>query len=49
MMKKIDSPHGRNMYSKRMGIVESVFANIKEHKGLSKLRVRKILNYTCIR
>lgn len=28
MIEKIDSPHGRMMYSRRMGIVEPVFANI---------------------
>ena len=28
------------MYSKRMGIVESVFANIKTHKGLDRFTLR---------
>jgi transposase len=46
MMAKIDSAHGRDMYSRRMGIVEPVFANIKMHKGLSRftLRTKKKVN-----
>jgi hypothetical protein len=28
MINKIDSPHGREVYLKRMGIVEPVFADI---------------------
>jgi hypothetical protein len=34
MIDKIDSPHGREIYLKRMGIVEPVFANIRTHKRL---------------
>ncbi|MBN1214311.1 MAG: transposase, partial [Candidatus Lokiarchaeota archaeon] len=46
MMEKIDSPHGRETYSRRMGIVEPVFANIKVHKGLFRftLRTKKKVN-----
>jgi transposase len=46
MMTKIDSSHGRDMYSRRMGIVEPVFANIKIHKGLYRftLRTKKKVN-----
>jgi len=46
MKEKIDSPHGREIYSRRMGIVEPVFANIKVHKGLSRftLRTKKKVN-----
>ena len=40
MMNKIDTPHGRDMYSKRMGIVEPVFANIKTHKGMNGFTMR---------
>jgi hypothetical protein len=46
MIKKIDTPEGRNIYSKRMGIVEPVFANIRIHKHLDRftLRGRKKVN-----
>ena len=46
MIKKIDSLKGRYLYSKRMGIVEPVFANICSTKGLNKftLRGRKKIN-----
>ncbi len=40
MKDKIDTPHGRDVYSRRMGIVEPVFANIKVHKGLSRFTLR---------
>jgi hypothetical protein len=40
MMRKIDTPHGRDIYSRRMGIVEPVFANIKTHKGLDRFTLR---------
>ena len=55
MMEKIDTLHGRDMYSKRMGIVEPVFANIKIHKRLDyfTLRGKKKVNaqwllYCCV-
>jgi len=46
MFKKRDSLEGRDMYSKRMGIVEPVFGNIRHCKGLDKftLRTRKKVN-----
>jgi transposase len=46
MMEKIDTPQGRDVYSRRMGIVEPVFANIKVHKGLHRftLRTKKKVN-----
>lgn len=40
MIEKIDTPYGRDMYSKRMGIVEPIFANIKVHKGLYYFTLR---------
>ena len=36
MMNKIDTIKGRNMYSKRMAIVEPVFAKIRTHKKLDR-------------
>ena len=46
MKDKIDTSRGRDIYSRRMGIVEPVFANIKVHKGLSRftLRTKKKVN-----
>ena len=46
MIDKIDTPQGREMYSRRMGIVEPVFANITVHKGLQRftLRTKKKVN-----
>ncbi len=43
MEQKIDTPEGRYQYSRRMGIVELVFANICSALGLSRfsLRVKK--------
>lgn len=40
MKEKIDSPEGRDIYSKRMGMVEPVFANIKHNLGLDWLSLR---------
>jgi len=40
MKGKIDTPAGRDIYSKSMGIVEPVFANITVHKGLSRFTLR---------
>lgn len=36
MKKKIDSIAGRHIYSKRMEIIEPVFANIKSTLGLDR-------------
>ncbi len=40
MKAKIDTPHGRRTYSKRLGIVEPVFANIAAQKGLDRFTLR---------
>ena len=40
MMAKIDSPEGRDLYSKRMGIVEPVFGNIRHCKGMNRFNYR---------
>lgn len=40
MIDKIDTLHGCDMYSKRMGIVEPVFANITVHKGMVRFTLR---------
>ena len=46
MKEKIDSTEGKKMYSKRMGIVEPVFANIRAQKKLNyfTLRSKKKVN-----
>jgi len=41
MMNKVDSEQGRQVYSKRMGIVEPVFANICHAKGMNRFNYRK--------
>ncbi len=41
MKKIIDSPEGRLKYSKRMGIIEPVFANIK-NKGMNHFTMRSL-------
>jgi hypothetical protein len=40
MMEKIDSPEGRKTYSKRLGIVEPVFANIRARKRMDHFTLR---------
>jgi transposase len=40
MREKIDAPEARRMYSKRMGIIEPVFANITANKGMSRFTLR---------
>ena len=40
MKKKIDSPEGRAIYSKRLKIVEPVFGNIRINKGLDRFTLR---------
>jgi hypothetical protein len=37
---KIDSPIGRRQYSKRLGAIEPVFANITVNKGMNKFTLR---------
>ena len=40
MMAKIDTPEARNLYSRRIGIVEPVFANIRTQKHLDRFTLR---------
>jgi 23S rRNA maturation mini-RNase III len=40
MIAKIDSEDGRHTYSKRLGIAEPVFGNIRENKGLRRFSLR---------
>jgi transposase len=40
MRQAIDSPKGRALYSRRIGTVEPVFANIRHNKGLSRFNLR---------
>jgi transposase len=40
MIDKIDTPYARQIYVKRMGIVEPVFANIRTHKRIDRFTLR---------
>lgn len=40
MRTKIDTPEGRDIYSRRMGIVEPVFGNIRSCKNLNRFTLR---------
>jgi hypothetical protein len=40
MKEKIDTVEGRSTYSKRLGIVEPVFGNIRVQKGLDRFTLR---------
>jgi transposase len=40
MRKAIDSPRGRALYSKRIGAVEPVFANIRHNKRMNRFTLR---------
>ena len=40
MKQKIDTPEGRQTYSKRLGIVEPVFGNIRAQKGMDQFTLR---------
>ena len=40
MRRAIDSPHGRRLYSQRLGTVEPVFANIRHNKRLDRFTLR---------
>ncbi len=40
MKQKIDSPEGRKAYSKRLGIIEPVFGNIRAHKRMDRFTLR---------
>ena len=40
MKKKIDTPEGRKVYSKRLGIVEPGFGNIRASKRMDRFTLR---------
>jgi hypothetical protein len=40
MIERFDSPQGRHYYSRRMGIVEPVFAHIRDKMGLDRFTLR---------
>ena len=40
MMEKVDSPDGKFLYSRRMGAIEPVFANIRNCLGLDRFTLR---------
>jgi hypothetical protein len=40
MKEKIDTPEGRRIYSKRLGIIEPVFGNIKACKRMDRFTLR---------
>lgn len=40
MIEKFDSAKGRHLYSRRMGLIEPVFANIRNTLGLNKFTLR---------
>jgi transposase len=40
MRRAIDSPQGRQLYSRRIATVEPVFANIRHHKRMSRFTLR---------
>jgi len=40
MISRIDTPEGRDTYSRRMGIVEPVFGNIRACKGMNRFNYR---------
>jgi hypothetical protein len=40
MKRRIDSPEGRLLYGRRVGIVEPVFGNLRHNKGLDRFTLR---------
>jgi len=40
MIEKFDTARGRFFYSRRMGIIEPVFANIRDKLGLDRFTLR---------
>jgi transposase len=40
MRRRIDSPEGKELYSKRMGIIEPCFANMEYCKGMNRFTLR---------
>lgn len=47
MKHKIDSPYGRMLYSKRIGTVEPVFANLRHMLGLDRFSLRGKIKVNC--
>lgn len=47
MKEKIDTPEGRNIYSKRMGIIEPVFGNICYAKKMNRFNYRTKQKVNC--
>jgi len=47
MKEKIDTPEGRNIYSKRMGIIETVFGNICYAKKMHRFNYRTKQKVNC--
>jgi transposase len=46
MAQKLDSEKGRKIYSKRLAIVEPVFANIRTHKAMDRFTLRGKIKVT---
>jgi hypothetical protein len=40
MLRRIDSPEGKSLYSHRMGIIEPCFANMEYCKGMNRFTPR---------
>lgn len=40
MIERFDTPRGRFLYSRRLGIVEPVFAHVCYHLGLNRFTLR---------
>lgn len=40
MKKRVDSPHGKQVYAERLAVVEPVFGNIRSNKGLDRFSLR---------
>jgi hypothetical protein len=40
MKRALDSPRGRELYGRRIGIVEPVFANLRHNKRLTRFTLR---------
>jgi len=40
MKQRVDSPHGKQIYSHRMSVVEPVFANMGSNKRLNRFSLR---------
>jgi len=40
MIDKMDTPEGRNIYSQRLGIIETIFGNIRTTKGLDRFSLQ---------